>query len=370
MMIRVLVFLSILNGLFATTTVNDSVMATLQGDPSSLVEGKINALTGDPCIFEEDLVIQGAEPIRLTRSYLPGAKPGRETCSWFTGIFGRAYALSEHRWVVLEKTGCPVIYKKAKEFKVGKEKYFRFEPSNLNKGFSNTSAGPISGRTNYKNNYVIFDEKFKFLTFHSADGSIRNYKKIHNGNGAFQLLSERLSNGNWVIYDYEEFKEDRFRLKAIRTTNPVQNKTYVRADFHYRDPKGKNDDLLIVGSDGQVLEYRFEKDSHGHQTGSMLSITSSQRPDCLISYSKYKNEYKEGKGPTEYRLGELSFPLNRKFQIDYYHQLKEQVAGQKTKMVDDIHNHHYDPRPPCDGHAGGPQHGGRTKKQIDGLGRL
>ena len=111
-------------------------MATLQGDPSSLVEGKINALTGDPCVFEEDLVIQGTEPIRLTRSYLPGRKPSNQICSWFSGVFGSAYALSDYRWIISEKNGCPVIYKKTMEFKVGKEKYFRFEPSNLNKGFS------------------------------------------------------------------------------------------------------------------------------------------------------------------------------------------------------------------------------------------
>ncbi|MDE3045800.1 MAG: RHS repeat-associated core domain-containing protein, partial [Verrucomicrobiota bacterium] len=343
-MIRALFFLSVLNGLFATTPADDSLMATLQGDPSSLIEGKINALTGDPCVFEEDLVIQGAEPIRLTRAYLPGAKPTTEICSWFSGIFGRAYALSDHRWIVMEKNGCPVIYKKAKEFKVGKEKYFRFEPSNLNKGFSNTSMGPMSSRTNYKNNYVIFDEKFKFLTLHSADGSIRNYKKVHKGEGAFRLLSEQLTNGNWILYDYEELKEDKFRLKTIRTTNPAQNKTYARADFHHMDPKGRREDLRIVGSDGQTLEYRFETDSKGHQTGSMLSAVSSQGPDRLMGYAKFKNEYEKGDGSTEYRLGTLSFPLDRKFQIDYYHKFKEKVAGQTIKMVDAIDSHHYDPR--------------------------
>ena len=238
-MINYLLSILLFNGLFAMTTIDDSLMATLQGDPSSLVEGKINALTGDPCVFEEDLVIQGAEPIRLTRSYLPGLKPSTEICSWFSGIFGKAYALSDYRWVVAEKNGCPVIYKKVKEFKVDKEKYFRFEPSNLNRGFSNTSMGPISSRTNLRNNYVIFDEKFKFLTFHNADGSIRNYKKIHKGDGAFRLLSEHLPNGNWIFYDYEEITEGVFRIKAIRTTNPAQDKTYARADFHYLDPKGK-----------------------------------------------------------------------------------------------------------------------------------
>ena len=50
-----------------------------------------------------------------------------------------------------------------------------------------------------------------------------------------------------------------------------------------------------------------------------------------MSYAKFKNEYELGDGSPEYRLGTISFPLNRKFQIDYYHKLKERSQGRRLK---------------------------------------
>jgi hypothetical protein len=50
-------------------------VATTESDPSALIEGCVNAITGDAYVVEDDIIIQGAEPLRLSRSY---ASPKRK----------------------------------------------------------------------------------------------------------------------------------------------------------------------------------------------------------------------------------------------------------------------------------------------------
>ena len=44
-------------------------IAVTENDPSSLVEG-VSVITGDYYVQNEDIIIQGTQPIRLSRSYI------------------------------------------------------------------------------------------------------------------------------------------------------------------------------------------------------------------------------------------------------------------------------------------------------------
>ncbi len=58
-----LAFLFGLSALFAN-------VATTESDPSALINGMVSAITGDLFVLEEDIIVAGAEPIRLKRSYV------------------------------------------------------------------------------------------------------------------------------------------------------------------------------------------------------------------------------------------------------------------------------------------------------------
>ena len=58
-----LIFLFIATHLFANISVTEN-------DPNSLVEGVVSVVTGDLYVIEEDIVVQGAEPLRLKRNYI------------------------------------------------------------------------------------------------------------------------------------------------------------------------------------------------------------------------------------------------------------------------------------------------------------
>ena len=48
--------------------------AITEAEPSSLIEGIASVITGDLYLSEEDILIEGAEPLRLKRNYVGVAK--------------------------------------------------------------------------------------------------------------------------------------------------------------------------------------------------------------------------------------------------------------------------------------------------------
>lgn len=333
-----------------------SLISTLENDPSAFIEGQVNALTGRPALYEEDLVIQGVEPIRITRTYID-----QEKGDWRFGVdFGQISETDKaYRLMIWEKDRVPILYKEAEKVKINGAKYIRYVPSSLEKGFSNTGRGRISSRTNLKNNYIFVHKNRENFIVHSAEGTIRTYQKLEGRNENYKLVSEHLSNGNWILYDYKEVKikkdEKKTLLQSIRSTDPSQQKTYATATFVYQDGKSSNRHFSIIGSDGQQVEYSFETNELGNQAGPLKSVVSSSAPDQNFGYTKYRNKYEQLKGsyagPEEYRIQTLSFPLDRRTSIDYYRRENEEVNGKQVHLdLDDWRGQRQminDPRRDC-----------------------
>ena len=337
-MIYLILLFSLFTSLFAN---EDSSLSTLANDPSVIIEGKVNAITGEVVDFEQDLTIQGAEPIRLCRAYSCGSLGGGY---WSFNRFAYISKVSKHSWVITEPNGSLIKYEKTNTVKIGEAKYLRCVPKNLNDGFSNTTLGKISSRTNYKNNYILLeDAPYRHLIVHAADGTIRTYQttwiRFDNEQAKYRLLSEQLPNGNWILYDYQE-KNNIQMLKSIRSTNPSRDKTFAWADFIYEDskhPNLKNNNFYVLGSDGQMVRYHFERDDHDRPIGKVYAISSSEAPDSRLEYIRYKNNYSPFlniDAPEENRLHAISDPCHRRYQIDYYCQTWNTVAGQTFRLVD------------------------------------
>jgi hypothetical protein len=55
---------------FFCTSLSAHYTAVTEGEPSSLIEGIVSVITGDLYLSEEDILIEGAEPLRLKRNYI------------------------------------------------------------------------------------------------------------------------------------------------------------------------------------------------------------------------------------------------------------------------------------------------------------
>lgn len=316
--------------------ITSNLAATAAGDPSSIVEGKVNALTGQPCIYSDDLIVQGAEPIRISRflSSENGWKIGPSLAEVQPTVKG-------YRIVVWDKSGFPLIYKRESKVKIGDEVHERFTPSKKNTPMANTYQGKISGRTNLKNNVILLDEqRKKILTVTQADGTMQRYKRVRNDKTNYVLQDEHLPNGNWIIYEYEETeaKEGRiFNIMSIRSMNPSRTKEFARATFIYTDKTRKNRNFRVCGSDGQSVEYRYRKDQ-GTGEYYLDTVVLPNGPDQKLGYFKYGIAKTDGtRNPLNEqhdRLESVAFANSQTHKFDFYRNKTETVAGQNLQIED------------------------------------
>lgn len=262
-----------------------------ENEPSALVEGTVNAISGSWCAGETDLVIQGAQPIVIRRVLI------NNEWSFFPSI---TITESDSRVrVVVENTGATIRYKRVEKGKP----FQKFMPTDLVQGYTNTSRGPISSRTNLHNNALLIGKNDKELIFHSCDGTVKTYQCRHHG-FEYCLISEHLPNGNWILYHY-----DKYLLASIRSTNPAQTQDYARVEFFY-----ESGNIRIVGSDGQKAVYWYQKRN-------LEKVACPTHPDQKFEYNKIDD-----------KLNSIHLPDGRFLKMDYYTAATEDVNGHRVHM--------------------------------------
>lgn len=306
-------------------------VAVTENEPSALVEGMVSAITGDFYGFEEDVVIQGTEPLRLKRSYI-SSRGGQ--WSLFEGLKAVRYRTGVLH--VSEPNGTLLTYRYDYNDKENKKKKYKdrvYQPLDLNQdaqGLTNTARGAISAHTNLKNQYVKEGEGAEQLVVICPNGTRRVYHPLPEEDQPksekfgdikitvrtfYALHSEELPNGNQIVYSWE-----RGRLSSIRTTDPSGQRTYAQATFHHhgkiKEKHGhkypESYDFDVQTSDGRTLEYRYFLDGEKAQGNWHLHRVVSA--DFPPEEMKYLN-------PERHRgrlLSEISFPRARSLQIGYF----------------------------------------------------
>lgn len=304
-----------------------SHVAFTENEPSPLVEGIVNAVTGDLYALEDDVIIQGAEPLRLRRNYISAQGSGQ----W--SFFEHLTAVLQPPVSILnvtEPNGTLLVYhyqlqkiqQKKKHKKHVPESHYLFHPLDVNRdaqGLTNTARGAISAHTNLKNQYVRMEGDSKTFTLFCPNGSKRKYfivpdQKPESIGGRsmpmkihfflyYRLYEEELPSGNKIIYSC-----DNNRLISIRTTDPTGHKTYAQATFQYHGTEREkhrhkyldNVDFTIHTSDGRSLHYHHFCEGAPEKGGRwyLHQITSSDAPQETLNYNNHS-------------LTEISLPLSR-----------------------------------------------------------
>jgi hypothetical protein len=257
-------------------------LATTENAPDSLVEGIVSAITGELYLLEEDLVVQGYEPIHLQRSYISA-----KNSSWnfFSHLEAKIYA---NLLFIPEPNGTILEYSFSMEENFGKSKTRTFRPIREMTGFTNIAHGEISARTNLKNNHAVLNKNT--LTLYSADGTTRIYQEIiYKKPGidrTFLLSSEELLNGNKILYFWDQYNN----LQKISTESPLGTPFASLTVSYAKDAS----DLIISTSDGKNLSYHFSQEGGWY----LQEINKPENPDQTL-------RYEDGK------LVEIRFPENR-----------------------------------------------------------
>ncbi|NGX28902.1 MAG: putative deoxyribonuclease RhsC, partial [Candidatus Anoxychlamydiales bacterium] len=251
-----LIFPFLFSSSFAQEHIDPFVTAAISSEPSSIVSGCVNAITGDFVLASTDLIAESIEPASLNHIYTSRFRKTNYPGGLLLGEHLFAHCYFNSNFIVTEPSGIQLLYNMPK-YSLKGEKQRRKHIENditleLNpesaKGLSNSTNCENSGRINLLKNKAIYNQKNGTLIIHSPDGSCRYYSSNHlndliakkkqknkkskyyndfislsNKAGFFfKLDKQQLSNGNWIFYTYNNLDWP----INIRTTNPAMNKTY------------------------------------------------------------------------------------------------------------------------------------------------
>lgn len=315
-------FLSNLSASFQVTVVTEN-------DPSSFVDG-VSVISGDFYSYNEDYLVEGAEPISIRRSYLSNGAVLIDRPHVFASFFPLMNMI-----IASEPNGTPLQYQADPKngfipeigdsffggLKVQKIlSYHSRESAEASPGLTNTSSGKISGQTCLQNQLIVFrseeDKKGKSFTLYASDGTKRRYMNLEGQTKTkdplrrdefylrydYKLVSETLPNGHVIHYLWDH----RNQLKQIRTCGKNHRKTFASLDFPVHDPKNPPAEFKLRGSDGRSVHY-YRSQTKNQEPSFLEKICVSDLPTQFFGWTKKSRP----------QLCNYSIPKKRTFQIAY-----------------------------------------------------
>ncbi|MDP1835153.1 MAG: RHS repeat-associated core domain-containing protein [Chlamydiales bacterium] len=298
---------------FSSATLNaDSTQflshTEVDGDPSALVAGCVNAITGSFSDNEIDIVIPGPEPLIFQRFYCSTDWEGGVLCDNWSYNHAKQATLyhegGQYQFGVAEATGGALLYKggKVRREKTDHERHYLVPLTRIDadiktgndKGLTNIGCEEISGRTNLKNQSASYHNDTNNLVTHLCNGCVRTYQPekpvgywdvlpIH-----FVLTSETRPNGNQAIYEYSTERNKKL-LSKISTANATGQETFASLHYDYSgcNNRSTTHTLKLSADDGREVNYTFKY--HPFKVGinfwDRWYLTEAVRPNApKISY--------------------------------------------------------------------------------------
>ena len=292
------------------STGTSSPLATIEGDPSAIVAGCVNVITGEFCDFQQDLVSVGTEPLILERSYSSSDSTiGELGFGWHFNHEGFCYKdHPKNKFIWKGSFGTELQYSLDDEKKI-------LDVECLKNGLSNNATGVISAKTNFKNSFFRKKDPEKhFYTLYKGDGSRLLFKE--KSDATYFLLKEEKPNLTSLIYSYDR-KGCLQHLKLLNQRNDERlalNFTYFDKDSFKHNPL-----LQVVSSDGQKATYSFK---HLKKDVEKLLLTTVERPNGSKEVYEYEHGHYHHKGtpnPIFYdRVSKKTIDDGNFISIDYY----------------------------------------------------
>jgi len=258
-------------------SVNASSLA-LEAGPSATLAGCVNAITGDYFDGGIDLIVPGPEPLIVQHTYLSGFR-----CH-FSHNPSMQVGLSKHgnslQAIYRDDNGSAVAYKSHLRHNEPMHGVLQIS-DDMRDRLTNYTSKEISGKTRWANSSIHFvregDRKLYHLILGSGTKRIFERKQKEPSShrsgaslGEFRLKEERRTNGNHLVYSYEDDHlsqvESRNRLGV--TLAKMQRKTTF--------PPGSDGTVTYTWSSGN-LKVNYEKD--------FMNSSFSIRPSHGISTS-------------------------------------------------------------------------------------
>ncbi|NGX43861.1 MAG: putative deoxyribonuclease RhsA [Candidatus Anoxychlamydiales bacterium] len=351
-MLRLFLIFFLVNFHIFANNFETNFQATVAAEPSVMLEGCVNLMTGQLYINDVDIIAEGKEPIYFSKSY--------------SSMFS-AYSLDDiiDRWSEIEDAvnggwggdkhvmtniGYDLERKKdnlirtnrrvdvydpngtmlsfefpqvkppkkkfwdSKEEKKEKKQEFEDEkaktrPLKLIENQHFYQRAITNAKDNYKNTTAKAHGEHN-LRVKSASGAIRHYYRKDAAFGPYSLEWEILPNGNKLEYIIKD-KE----LEEIKSKSP-SGKIYARLTLNKTFQKDKT--IVVETNSKKTIKYEYKKEKIKNEGGvkkrkTFLGHKTSPYGDEHFEY--HKNKF--------FLLKTCIYPKNRLFQIEYYDNYKK-----------------------------------------------
>lgn len=295
------------------------------GDPRSIVEKHVSAITGQFVESRKDLVLGGKEPIYFMSHFISlySALDNRKGWKVMPHLYAEFYRAGSVGIHIFDETGTAVIFKPYQNADGSVD--FRARGT---RGMTNTSRGEPSGQTNILNARIQIFYKLHQLRLYLGDGTekwygLRHSHKDFQGREGFRycLQKEKKRNGNWVYYSYNP----QHCLSRITVKSPTGNRDYGAVNFQFQEPSMASN-CKIKNSQGKTFCYEFRELSNRKRKCTQRILESVKSP-YLANQSYY---WCQDKKKGHYNPVGLEFFANRVIEFDYFH--GEISSGNRYKL--------------------------------------
>lgn len=283
--------------------------------PSTLVNGRVNAVTGSLVEVEQDIVVPGVSPFVLERTYAFAIDTGSLGYGW---DHNHAEVLSSqwgkrHCYIVTKGKGTQLVYSSRDN-----ESRQKLHPDLWNKGLTNC-RGEISGRTNLKN-YRVQKQGNVGRSLTTGSGTVSRFVKHHKYYYLHDILSDKLQR---YFYSYGP---DQSRMVSKVSAQNSLEKEWGAFTFHYPTTRqlkdcahGKSKEapkIRIESKDGRFASYELKpyikSDYNGEEIIHFVikRVNSSDNPPVKYEYRKLYDVVDES-------LTAIRWPENRYLLIEY-----------------------------------------------------
>lgn len=271
-------------------------LGVLEGEPSAIVQGCVNALTGDFVDFQADIIVPGAGDLSLKRFY--STSQTNPESPWRAWHFNHDISLhtqegARHTYPVLRGAfGSRLRFK-------GHIKNFLLDEAILEKGVTNTSSREISGKTNLKNKSIHLT---KSRRYYLKDGEGCRTFFFGGPDVEYTYAKEVLRpNGNRLKYTYHHGA-----LEAITSLN---RKDKLFGKISIVETKTEDEATLeVFGQGQQKAVYKMRKMKHILINKKWLidSVNRTLLPEESYEYGPFG------------KITKKSLPNRHYLEIDYY----------------------------------------------------
>ena len=293
----------------ATPQVGNLPLSEVAGEPSALIGGYVNAVTGTYSEQQTDVYLRGAEPLVFQRYY--------NSSDWSGGYLCDGWGHNFSCWAVVncdDNHYCTILFphlsgggtlfqgnRRAREIREDGnwalpklDCIATLNDAEQESGLTNCANGTISGRTNITNVSIrLTGSGHTYAT--ASDGSQRTFVppfKHHEKLLPLHLqpICDRKASGNIVQYAYDSQRQ----IKRLATTNAA-GKPLNWIEFDYGNRRNVN----VRTSEGKVVQYHtvhlMQKGENSKTQGRfrLSEVINPGQPTICYQYSSDKGRHEQ-----------------------------------------------------------------------------